>query len=236
MSLSKHVNVQLSIDERDLHYRRVMADGGLDQGIPEELLDVYRQIRHQVDMVVNHLAGETVSVYLDSQDRLRSCITSGRARYVYSTDHLDDELSACYGGDYEELALNLIGMFKDGDVNVVELYSRNNWRYVTGDYCVDQFSMTWTLRNGENVEASDKEELMRVLDVDVLPIEEFIDVISSITVVPDVDLGSTGGIRVVVQDRLDGRVITQSVADVSEVVDLIRHNLLIKLERINNDE
>lgn len=231
------IATHLSTSERDLFYRKVLASEDLLLNIPVDMKLVLSKIRNQVDMVVNHLAGETVCVYLDDEDKMTSTITSGKSRYVYVTDYqqgTDDNLFQ--GSNYKELMLDLIGLFKDGDINIIELYSRNNWNFSTGDHYLDQHTLKWVIssnsddKNNPTLEAEDKEELGRILDCES-DMDTYLDMLSTARVLPNRKIVSIGNITCTVQDRLTGKVIEMYTNDVVEVIDLIINNVLIKLKR-----
>lgn len=236
--LSGIVATHLSIDERDLFYRKTLVDEDLLSDIPEETKSVLKLMKEQVDLVSNHLVGETVYAYLDEKDKLRSTITSGKSRYTYITDHIDDDHSLKHGTNYKELMVDLIGSFKDGDIKVVELYSRHNWNYATGDSCMDQHDLRWKVSNSNGdgyhpiLTSNDKESLGRILDYES-DVDTYMNMLASARVIPDNKVVSTGNISVTVQDRLSGLVTTQYTNDVSEVMDLIFNNILIRMEQAN---
>ena len=183
------------------------------------------RIRAQIRMIRDHGVGDGVGVYEDEHG-LTSSIIHNCARYCYVTNA---SIGAEYTTDYSRTMMDMIGSIKDGDINVIELYDQNGTCNRPGaPWDITYSSGTETYR--VNSRRALDERLEGYADdhsPDMGSILDHIDRRLQMTIVPDREIGS-GPSKVYTMDMLSGEVVMTRYDKLSEVIDLMLHQTVLK--------
>lgn len=218
---------QVEIDERDLATRQSLIALRLEETLPIGARRMLLALKRQVDGVIRHGMGDGVQVFLDHENKVKSTVTYGRSRYAY-VSNVDRDNNVLFNTNYDELIIELIGMIKDKEISIAELFYRRNWSFETGDVMVDQPDITYLVGEAE-YQAKDKDALAMIVDTGDLSVESYMDLIASTRVKVDTWEGK-GENRLIIQDRLSKAIRGIKFTTLESVVDTMLHHMLIKIE------
>lgn len=227
---------QTSCHDRDLYTILNLAKYNLNQVDSPYTKKALKKIIDEVTLVKEHGVGEGVYVYLKDTKSIASSISYSYAEYYYSTDN--DDHAVAYSLSYEKAIVGLLGLMKDGVIQNIGLYKRRNWNVRTGDPLLDADTIGYKVKD-KVFEVEDKDALARMLDVHYkgCTVEEYIDLISSASIITDESHTCDNPIlQVVVQDRLDGRVIGKQFSTLESSIDFIINNCLLEMFYLNQGE
>lgn len=227
---------QTSCHDRDLYTILNLAKYNLSQVDSPYTKKALKKIIDEVTLVKDHGVGEGVYVYLKDANSIASSISYSYAEYYYTTDY--DDHAVVYNLSYDKAIVELIGLMKDGVIQNIGLYKRRNWNVRTGDPLLDVYTLSYKVKD-KIFEVEDKDALARMLDVHHkgCTVEEYIDLISNASILTDESHTCDDAIlQVIVQDRLDGRVIGKQFSTLESSIDFIINNCLLEMFYLNKDE
>lgn len=207
------------LDPYDLQYLEAMLSV-----LPVTALT--KRVRAQIRMIRDHGVGDGVGVYM-GEGGLTSTIIHNCARYCYVTNA---SIGAEYTTDYNRTILDLIGGIKDGDINVIELYDQNGtcnrpgapWE-ITYKVGTETYRVTSRRALDERLDGYADDH-----DPEMGSILEHIDRRVVMTIVPDREIGD-GPSKVYTMDMLSGEVVMTRYNKLSEVIDLMMHQTVLKV-------